>query len=177
MSIFSLPQSLQPLVDQLRDHLLQDGKFALGAVFEVSSYALLYVFANLVHFHVDLLARLLASCHDLLLCVCDKHDLPESLRAVLDLCDGQACSVYCHVALLDNVAQHSGVSRLEAEREGVAVGCDGLDRCDRIDVALYEVTAHTRVCRDGTLEVDVGALLQRAQVGAAQCLGRASNLE
>jgi hypothetical protein len=44
-------------------------------------------------------------------------------------------------------------------------------------VALDKVATHARVCRDGALEVDLGALLQRAQVGAAEGLGRAPNLE
>lgn len=177
MSILSLPQSLQPLIDKLRDHLLQDSKLALGAVFEVASHALLHVLADLVDFDVDLLAGLLACCDDLLLCVCNEHDLPKPLGAILDLCDGQARSVYCYVALLDNVAQHGGVSRLEAEGEGIAVGRHGLDGCGCVDMALDKVAAHARVCRDGALEVDLGALPQRAQVGAAECLGRAPNLE
>ena len=177
MSILSLPQSLQPLINKLRDHLLQDSKLALGAVFEVPSHTLLHILADLVDFDVDLLAGLLACCDDLLLSVCDEHDLPKPLGAVLDLGDGQACSVYCHVALLDDVAQHGGVSRLEAEGEGITVGRHGLDGCGCVDVALDKVAAHARVCRDGALEVDLGALLQRAQVGAAERLGRAPNLE
>jgi hypothetical protein len=44
-------------------------------------------------------------------------------------------------------------------------------------MALYKVAAHACVCRDGTLEVDLGTLLERAQVGSAEGFGGASNLE
>jgi hypothetical protein len=44
-------------------------------------------------------------------------------------------------------------------------------------MTLDEVAAHARVCRDGALQVDFGALLQRPQVCAPECFGSASNLE
>lgn len=176
-SIALLPQSLQPFIDELRDHLLQYGEVALRIVCEVSSHALLHVLANLVDLNVDLVAGLLARSDDLLLGVCNQHDFPPTLGTVLHFCNRQTRSIYCDIALFDDVAQHSRVSRLEAEREGVAVGRDGLDRRNGVDMALNKMAAHAGVCRDCALKVDLGALLQRAQVGATECLGSTSNLE
>jgi hypothetical protein len=175
--ILLLSKSLQPVIDKLRNHLLQDGKLALAAVLEVACDALLDILAHLVDLHIDIIAGLLACSDNLLLRVRNEHDLPEPVRAIRDLCHRETRAVYCHVALLDDVAQHGGVARLEAEGFGVAVGRDGLDGRDGVDMALHEVAAHARVGAHGALKVDLGALLQRAQVCAAQRLGRAADLE
>jgi hypothetical protein len=147
----SLPKSLQSLVYQLRNHLLQYREFAIRRPFKVSSYALLDVLADLVHLDVNVLARLLACRDHFLLCVGNQHDLPPTLRAVFHLCDCQAGSVYCNVALLDDISQHRGIAWLEAEGKRVAVGRYGLDGGNGIDVSLHEMAAHARVGRDSAL--------------------------
>jgi hypothetical protein len=172
-----LSQSLEPLVHQLGHHLLQDGKLAICRPLKVSSHALLDVLANLVHLDVDIVARLLACSDDLFLSVRNQHHLPPPLWPILHLGNRKAGSINRDVALLDNVAQHGGVAGLEAEGEGVAVGRHRQDGRNGIDVALDKVAAHARVCRDGALEVDLGALLQRPQVGPAERLGSYTNLE
>lgn len=153
-----LSQCLQPLVHELGYHLLQYGELAIRGPLEVSSHALLHVFSDLVDLDVDIVAHLFARGDHLLLGVGDQHHLPPAFWAILHFGDSQTGAIDCDITLLDDVSEDGRIARLEAECEGIAVRRDRLDRCNGINMSLYEMSAHASVRRDCPLKIDLGAL-------------------
>lgn len=80
---------------------------------------------NILPRHIDLdidfLAGLFRRSHNLPLCIRDQHDREPVLS---DRHDRQARAIDRDVPFLNDVCQHCGVGRREAERERVSVGRD-----------------------------------------------------
>ncbi|KAI6770562.1 hypothetical protein HG530_005191 [Fusarium avenaceum] len=79
----------------------------------------------------------------------------------------QASAVKSDVTLVHNVPHHVAASRLEAERQGIAILRDREDLSRGVDVALDKVTAHAGISTNGTLKVDIAVLLEGTEVGDA----------
>lgn len=167
---------LNSLIHQLLHHLLQHSSSTGTASFEVRSNALLYVLANHVNLHVDIITLPLVAHDDFLLCVSDEHHLPPSF-VIVDSRNSERCAIQSHISFLHNVSQHKLVPRLEAECDRIAVLSRLRDFSNRVHMSLYEVAAHARVRPHSSLKVDSAVLLQAAQVRPTESLRRNADLE
>ena len=158
-------QSLQLLLDEPPDNLLQDGRDAILShrTLEIPDHTLLNNLPDDVNLNINLVALLLRGSHDALLGIRNQHDLEPAL-VIIHGRDRQTGAVERNIPFLDDIPKHAPLARRKPERQRIAVGGDAQHARHRVDVALHEVAAHARRRADGPLQVHFAARRQRAQV-------------